>query len=154
MLVQMVSPLLVSEVSSEMIIGCYVVTTQFFLAPSSRFFSPWRIARFVTSVWPFVCEWATKENLCHILIFFVKYLKGLQSNCIPLFDMSVLDIPNRHITLCQTKSITFRAVIVGTTSTSCHLEKYFTATIMNLFCLTVFENGPKMSIPIVRMARG
>lgn len=120
---------------------------QFFLAPSNHFFSPYRIAWFVTSVWPFFCKWATNKNLCQIPMFLVKYLKELQSNCFPLSKISVLGIPNRQIILPHTKSITFRTVMVGMASASGHLEKYSTATITNFFCPTVLENGSKMSIP-------
>lgn len=60
--------------------------------------------------------------------------------------MSVLGIPNLQIVLPHTKSITFWAVMVGTASSSGHLEKYSTNTITNFFCPTVFGNGPRMSI--------
>lgn len=80
---------------------------QFFLAPSNCFFKPWRIALFVTSVWPFVCGWATKENLFHIPMFLVKSLKELQSNYFQLSEISILSIPNQQMILPHTKSITF-----------------------------------------------
>lgn len=51
-----------------------------------------------------------------------EILEGFQSNCLPLSDISILSIPNRHM-MSQTKSIILWAVIVGTTSASGHLKK-------------------------------
>lgn len=44
------------------------------------------------------------------------------------------------------KSITFQAVMVGTAFVSGYLNKYYTATILNLFYSTVLENGSRISI--------
>ena len=87
-------------------------------------------------------------------IFVVNSLKALQSNCLPLSNMSTLSIPNLQMMLSQTKSIIFLAVIVGTASAFGHFEKYSTATITNFFCPVVLEKGPRMSMPYCENGHG
>lgn len=119
---------------------------QFFLAPSNRFFKPWRINMFVTSIWLFVYGCAIEENLCHIPMFRVKSLKILQSNYFQLSRIRVLGIPKRQM-FPHTMSTIFLVMILGMASASGHLEKYPTATTTNLFYLTVFGNDPSIFIP-------
>ena len=80
-------------------------------------------------------------------MFAVNALKALQSNCLPLSEMSTLGMPNLQMMCPHTKSIIWRAVIVGIASASGHFRKYSTATSTNFFCPVVLGKDPRMSIP-------
>ena len=63
----------------------------------------------------------------------------LPVNLVPLSDINLLGVPNRHTICFQTKFFTRAAVMVVTASTSIHLVKYSMATIKNFTCLAEGE---------------